>query len=84
MWVDRFNREQTNHNVTKNENLKLKNTVKDLEVENQNFGIRIDSEERLKKQYEEANNQLHKKCADLIATNENADREVNTMKILLK
>ena len=24
MWVDRFNKEQTAHNITKNENLKLK------------------------------------------------------------
>jgi hypothetical protein len=46
---------------TKTENLKLRNKIKDLEVEIQNIGIRSESEERLKKQFEEANNILHKK-----------------------
>ena len=84
MWVERFNKEQNAHNNTKNENLKLRNRIKDLDVEIQNMGIRNESEERLKKQFEESNNLLHKKCSDLIAANENAEREVNTMKILLK
>jgi len=84
LWVERFNKEQTTHNLTKNENLKLRNKIKDLEVEIQNMGIRGESEQRLKNQYEEANSTLHKKCSDLVAANENAEREVNTMKILLK
>ena len=84
MWVERFNKEQNAHNATKNENLKLRNRIKDLDVEIQNMGIRNESEERLKKQFEESNNLLHKKWSDLIAANENAEREVNTMKILLK
>lgn len=84
MWVERFNKEQNGHNNTKNDNLKLRNKIKDLDVEIQNMGIRSESEERLKRQFEESNNQLHKKCSDLVAANENAEREVNTMKILLK
>lgn len=61
MWVERFNKEQTAHNMTKNENFKLRNQIKDLEVEIQNMKIRNESEERLKRQYEESNNLLHKK-----------------------
>lgn len=61
MWVERFNKEQTAHNLTKTENLKLRNKIKDLEVEVQNIGIRSESEERLKRQFEEANSILHKK-----------------------
>lgn len=61
MWVERFNKEQNAHNMTKNDNLKLRNKIKDLDVEIQNMGIRSESEERLKKQFEESNNLLHKK-----------------------
>jgi len=61
MWVERFNKEQNAHNTTKNETLKLRNKIKDLDVEIQNMGIRSESEERLKKQFEDSNNLLHKK-----------------------
>lgn len=61
MWVQRFNKEQTTHNTCKNDNLKLRNHIKDLEVEIQNTNLKNESEERLKKQFEESNNKLHKK-----------------------